>query len=150
MAPAQEQLNEQKKLNFMVGEWKSISVKQITGEESTGNSSIRWGIGGKWLLWKYHSKQEKRTLEVLTLINYHKEKKQYAFNSFNSINDDPLIHYGNWIDENTLRLEILEHDAKILVDFKIKEKGKFYQEHSRISSSGERTITRKTNYSKIK
>ena len=147
---AQEQSEGLKKLSFMVGEWESVSENQITGEESTGKSSIQLGIGGKWLLWEFRSKQQERMLEVLTLINYHKEKRQYAFISFNSINDDPLIHYGNWIDKNTLRLEILEQGVEVGVEFTLKENGDFSQEHSRITPSGEKIITAKTNYSRIK
>ena len=32
MIPAQKQSEEQRKLNFLVGEWKSVSVNQKTGK----------------------------------------------------------------------------------------------------------------------
>ena len=147
MVLAQEQSETQVKLNFLVGEWKSVSVNQTTGEESTGNSSIRWVLDGTWLQWKYVGQLEQGTLEVLTLINYHNEKKQYAFYSFNPFDEEPLPHYGNWLDANTLRLEITSRGEKTCVDFKIKENGDFDQEHSDINASGERFNTRKTSYS---
>lgn len=56
----------------------------------------------------------------------------------------------NWFDANTLRIETDFQGVKVRVDFKIKENGDFYQEHSRITSSGERVIMSKTNYSKRK
>ena len=150
MVLAQEQSEMQLKLNFLVGEWKSVSINQTTGEESTGNSSIQWVLDGSWLQWKYIGHLEQGTLEVLTLINYHDEKKQYAFYSFNPFDDEPRPHYGNWIDANTLRLEITSRGEKTCVDFKIKENGDFDQEHASITSSGERVNTRKTSYSRIK
>ncbi len=150
MIPAQKQSEEQRKLNFLVGEWKSVSVNQNTGKESTGNSSIQWVLGGTWLQWKFVAQLEQGPLEVLTLINYHDEKKQYAFYSFNPYDDEPIAHYGNWLDTNTLRIETNFQGVNVRVDFKIKENGDFVQEHSRRTSSGERVITTRTNYSKTK
>lgn len=145
-----KQSEEQKKLDFLVGEWNSVSMNQDTGKESTGNSSIQWVMGGKWLQWKFVAQLEQGPIEVLTLINYHDKKKQYAFYSFNPYDDEPIPHYGNWFDTNTLRIETNFQGVKVRVDFKIKKNGDFSQEHSRITSSGERVLTSKTNYSKRK
>lgn len=150
MILAQKQSEEQRKLNFMVGEWNSVSVRQKTGKEFTGYSSIKWTLGGTWLQWKFVAQLEQGPLEVLTLINYHDEKKQYAVYSFNPFDDEPIPHYGNWLDANTFRIETNFQGVKVRVDFKIKKNGDFIQEHSRITSSGERVITTKTNYSKKK
>jgi|GEM_PF-1845866 len=150
MILAQTQSEEQRKLNFLVGEWKSVSVDQNTGKESFGDSSIHWVLGGTWVQWKFVSQLEQCSLEVLTLINYHDEKKQYAFYSFNPYDDEPIPHYGNWLDTNTLRIETNFQGENVWVDFKIKENGDFVQEHSKKTSSGERIITAKTNYSKKK
>jgi uncharacterized protein YxeA len=150
MILAQKQSEEQSRLNFLVGEWKSVSVDQNTGKESFGNSSIQWSLGGTWLQWKFVAQLEQCSLEVLTLINYHDEKKQYAFYSFNPYDDEPIPHYGNGLDTNTLRIETNFQGENIWVDFKIKENGDFVQEHSKKTSSGERVITAKTNYSKTK
>jgi hypothetical protein len=147
---SQEKSEMQEKLNFLVGEWKSVSMNQATGEESTGNSSIQWVMDGAWLRWKYVGQLEQGTLEVITLINYHSEKKQYAFYSFNPFDEEPLPHYGNWLDANTLRLEITSQGVKTYVDFKIKENGDFDQEHSDINASGERVNTRKTRYIRLR
>jgi hypothetical protein len=150
MILAQKQSEEQKKLNFLVGEWKSVSVNQNTGKESFGNSSIQWVLGGSWLQWKFVAQLEQGPLEVLTLINYHDKKKQYAFYSFNPYDDEPIPHYGHWLDTNTLRIETNFQGENVWVDFKIKENGDFVQEHSKRSASGERVITAKTIYSKKK
>ena len=146
---AQEKSVELKKLEFLLGEWKSVSVNQSTGEESTGKSVVKPVIGGKWLQWKFEAQLKDGPLEVLTLINYQNEKKQYAFISFNPFDDVPLIHYGNWINKNTLRLKITHQNETTWVDFNIKESGNFEQVHSKILPSGERIIMGKTNYSKI-
>ena len=150
MTLAQESSKAHKRLEFLVGEWKSISVNQNTGEESTGHSSIQWILGGTWLQWKFTAQMENGLLEVLTLINYQSKKEKYAFYSFNSIDGELRPHYGNWLDTNTLRLEITSQDEKTCVDFKIKENGDFDQIHARRTSSGELIGTTKTSYSRIK
>ncbi len=146
---AQEQSEFQQRLNFFVGEWKSVSVNQKIGEESIGNSSVHWIMAGKWLQWKFIAQLKQGHLEVLTLINYHKEKNQYAFYSFNPIDDEPIPHYGNWLDENTLKIKTDFQCIEVRVDFKLKENGNFYQEHSRIHSSGEWIMTSRTKYSRL-
>ena len=150
MISAQNQSEGQKKLDFLVGDWKSVSMDHDTGKKSTGKSSIQWTLGGKWLQWKFAAQLEQGPIEVLTLINYHDKKKQYAFYSFNPYDDEPIPHFGNWVDANTLRIETDFQGVKVRVDFKIKENGDFYQEHSKITSSGERVIMSITNYSKEK
>ena len=145
----QVQTEEQKKLNFMVGEWKSMSVDQKTGEKLAGKSSIKWIMNGKWLLWKFSMKLKQEELEVITLINYHTEKKQYAFYSFNPIDNDPVPHFGHWLNGNTLRIETDYQGIEVRVDFKIIQKREFCQEHSRLNPSGERIITSKTYYSRV-
>ena len=148
--PAQINSEELKKLKFLLGEWESVSINQSTGKKSTGISSVKWVVGGKWLQWKFEAVFENRPLEVLTLINYNKDRRQYAFISFNPMDDHPLMHYGNWIDSKTLRLEITENGETVRVEFKIKDNGDFEQIHSNINSKGEQDIRLRTNYSKIK
>jgi hypothetical protein len=139
-----------KKLGFLVGEWKSISVNHVSGQESKGESSIKWILGKTWLQWKFTAKLEKGSFEVLTLINYNKEKEKYAFYSFNPFDDQPLPHFGKWLEPKRLRLEIRENGEKILIDFIIKENGNFDQIHSRIDSSGKRIKRSTTSYIKIR
>jgi len=146
---AQELPEAHKKLEFLVGEWENISVNHITGKESTGISSIQWILNKTWLQWKFTAQLEKGPVEVLTLINYNSEKKQYAFYSFNPFDAEPLPHFGNWLKKNTLRLKIITKDEETWIDFQIKENGNFDQIHSRISSSGDRVIRSTTSYSKI-
>ena len=148
--PAQETSGEFKKLEFLLGDWKSVSIDQNTGKKSTGNSSIGRVVCGKWLQWKFNAVMENKPLEVLTMINYNKDRKQYSFISFNPMDDHPLIHYGNWIDKNTLRLEIKEKGVTTRVEFNLKKDGDFEQVHSNISTSGEKIIRLRTIYSKIK
>jgi hypothetical protein len=64
--------------------------------------------------------------------------------------DEPIPHNRNWLDEKTLRIETEFQGMEVRVDFKIKGNGDFYQEHSRIASSGNRILTFRTKYSRIK
>ena len=146
---AQESEETHKKLEFLVGEWESISVNHNKDTKSTGKSFIQWILNKKWLQWRFTAQLESGPIEVLTLINYDTEKKQYAFYSFNSISNEMRPHYGNWIEVNKLRLKIKTKDEETWVDFRIKENGNFDQIHSRISSSGQRIIRSTTSYSKI-
>jgi len=145
---AQESDEILKKLEFIVGEWESISINHNKGTKSIGNSSMQWILDEKWLQWKFTAQLESGPIEVLTMINYDDKKKQYAFYSFNPFDGEPLPHYGNWLNENTLRLKIKAKDEETWIDFCIKENGNFDQTHSRISSSGERIIKSTTSYLK--
>ena len=139
-----------KKLDFFVGEWHSVSVNQDTGAESSGHSLFQWGIGGAWLQWEFSAQLEGKPLKVLTLINYDDEKKRYVFYSFNPFDREPIPHYGDWLDEHTLRIETDFQGEYMRVDIVIKGSDEFYQEHSKLTSSGERVSMSKTYYSRIK
>jgi hypothetical protein len=141
--------SEKQRLNFLVGEWDSITIKQDGGEKSTGYSSIHWILGGEWLQWKFKGQFKSGSIEVLTLINYNEKRSQYALYSFNPFEDHPLPHFGRWIDSKTLRLEIDEDGKKIWVEFLIIEDGRFDQIHSEVISQDERRITGKTTYTRI-
>ena len=149
LEPSNDTPSEKQSLNFLVGEWDSISINQENGEKSTGYSSIQWILGGKWLQWKFKGKFKSGSIEVLTLINYNEKRNKYAFYSFNPFDDHPLPHFGQWIDPKTLRLEIDEDSKKIWVDLIIIEHGKFDQIHSEVISQDKRRITRKTTYTRI-
>jgi hypothetical protein len=141
--------SEEQRLNFLVGEWDSISIKQDNGEKSSGYSSIQWILGGKWLRWKFKGQFKSGSVEVLTLINYNKKRNQYAFYSFNPFDDHPLPHFGRWIDPKILRLEIIEHGKRIWVEFNLIEPGKFDQIHSEMISGNQRRIIRRTTYTRV-
>lgn len=145
---SQETKSELKKLNFLIGNWKSTSYNIITGDESTGISSIGWILNGKWLQWEFKSEMERGNVEVLTLINYNIEKGQYAFYSINSENENILPHFGNWLNDTTLRLEIIENSQKIYVDFVLEEGGDFKQIHSKLISKSRVLPMRETFYIK--
>lgn len=135
-------------LEFLVGEWECAAIDHQTGEKRAGTSTIEWILNDTWLQWKFTIQTDNEPIDVLTLINYHREKEQYAFYSFNPFDNEPLPHHGNWLDDNTLRLKITEKDGETWIDFHIKEDGNFNQIHSKISPSGDRIIRATTNYSK--
>lgn len=138
-----------KKLEFLLGEWESISTDHSTSKKSIGHSSIQWILQKKWLQWKFTAQTENGPLDVLTLINYNTEKAQYAFYSYNPFDDEPLPHFGNWIDENTLRLKIKSEEEEMWIDFRIKDKDNFEQIHTEIRSFGKKIKKGTTHYTKI-
>jgi hypothetical protein len=149
LEPSNDTSSEKQRLNFLVGEWDSVSIKQDNGEKSTGYSSIQWILGGKWLQWKFKGQFKSGSVEVLTLINYNEKRKQYAFYSFNPFNDHPLPHFGQWLDLETLRLEIDEGGRMIWVDFIVTEPGRFDQIHSEVISRDKHRMTRRTTYTRV-
>ena len=68
LTAAQESEAEMEKLDFMVGRWRSQSVKLETGEEIVGFSSIQWVLKGKWLQWKFEAELERGSLEMLNQV----------------------------------------------------------------------------------
>jgi len=146
---AQELPEQHKKLEFLLGEWESSSIDHTTGKKSMGHSSIQWILQKKWLQWKFTTQTEHGPLDVLTLINYYTEKAHYAFYSYNSFDNEPLPHFGNWLDSNTLRLKIISEEEEIWIDFRIKDKDNFEQIHTEISTSGKKIKKGTTHYIKI-
>lgn len=137
------------KIDFLIGEWNSVSTSMETNQQSTGYSKINWIIDSTWLEWKFRGYTRNASYEVLTLIRYNKDKGQYGFYSFNPFDDHSLPHYGYWIDTSNLRLEIMENGEKIRIDFLLKDKDKFVQTHSKVLPAGKLLLLRKTYYSRI-
>ena len=145
LSNAQEQ---DQRLDYFIGEWKSVSASQSTGEEITGHSIVRRVIGEKWLEWIFRMPLEDGELEVITLINYDDVKKQYAFYSFNPMDEEPIPHFGNWIDGKRLRLKTDFGGELVWVEFVLKDESHFEQVHSRRTSDGKKEITGTTTYIK--
>ena len=143
---AQEQ---DKKLDYFIGEWKSVSINQPTGEKITGHSLITRVIGNKWIEWRFRMPHASGELEVITLINYDEAKKQYAFYSFNPMDEEPIPHFGNWIDKKSLQIKTDFGGDVVWVDFVLKDESNFEQIHSHLTSCGEKEATSITIYTKI-
>ena len=149
-APPIKTQEQDQKLDYFIGEWKSVSIDQTTGEEITGHSVINRVIGKKWIEWSFRMPLASGELEVITLINYDEEKKQYAFYSFNPMDEEPIPHFGNWIDEKNLQIKTDFGGEVVRVDFILKDESNFEQIHSHLTSDGEKEVTSITIYSKIK
>ena len=146
LSKAQEQ---DQRLDYFIGEWKSVSINQTTGDEINGQSIVKRVIGDKWLEWIFRMPLEDGELEVITLINYDDVKKQYAFYSFNPMDEEPIPHFGNWIDGKRLRLKTDFGGELVWVEFVLKDESHFEQVHSRRTSDGKKEVTGTTTYSKI-
>jgi len=145
---AQESNKPEKKLEFLVGQWECTALNHRTGEKRTGTSKIEWILNDTWLQWKFTIQTDNGPIGVLTLINYHEKKKQYAFYSFNPFDQEPLPHFGHWTDDNALRLKITENEGETWIDFLIKEDGNFDQMHYQVRADGEKILYSTTHYTK--
>jgi len=148
-APALKAPEQDQQLDYFIGEWRSISANQTKGEEITGHSVIKRVIGNKWIEWSFRMPLESGELEVITLINYDETKKHYAFYSFNPMDEEPIPHFGNWIDDKTLQIKTDFGGEVVWVDFVLKDESNFKQIHSHLSSDGEKEAISITIYSKI-
>jgi len=147
--PALKAQEQDQQLDYFIGEWKSISINQTTGEEITGHSVIKRVIGNKWIEWSFRMPLASGELEVITLINYDEAKKQYAFYSFNPMDEKPIPHFGNWIDEKSLQIKTDFGTEVVWVEFVLKDESNFEQLHCHLTSDGEKEVTSITVYSKI-
>ena len=147
--PAINAQEQDKKLDYFIGEWKSVSISQPSGEKITGHSLIKRVIGNKWIEWCFRMPHASGELEVITLINYNEAKKQYAFYSFNPIDEEPIPHFGNWINEKSLQLKTDFGGDVVWAEFVLKDESNFEQIHSHLTSRGEKETTSITIYTKI-
>jgi hypothetical protein len=147
LSTAQEQ---DRKLEYFLGEWKSVSIDKSTGQKVEGHSAIKRVIGDQWLEWIFRMPLADEGLEVITLINYDDLKKQYAFYSFNPMDEEPIPHFGNWIDAKRLRIKTDFGGQVVWVDFVLNDESCFEQFHYRVTPNGEKEPTSTTIYSKIK
>ena len=146
---AQKELTNTTSLDYFVGKWQNKSVNQTTNEVTYGESLFYWGIGEKWLHWSFKMYGTKDTLEVLTLIRYNSDKKIVAFYSFNPVDEEPIPHFGNWIESDKLRIETDFQGVYVRVDFSIINDKEFLQEHSKVNDKDERVKTWNTYYNRI-
>ena len=115
----------QEKLDFFVGEWKSVSVNQSTGQESTGDSTIQWGIGGKWLEWKFSAQLEQGPLELATRLGSTQSRRSHhlvkecrldprrAWNSESGLIDA----IRNWVSSSAVFVERISRAASTVRDY---------------------------------
>lgn len=137
---------DQKKLDFLVGNWKTVSTFPATGAQGTGDLSYRWVLGGAWLKVEYYGKRpDNRLWEAHGMIKYDPGKGHYISIVFFD-SEGPYTFNGHWLDEKTIRFEIEMNGTKSGIDYTRKDDGTVYQENWRLSPEGERQVTLKTNY----
>ena len=150
MTPLSKAQEQDQRLDYFIGEWKSVSVSQTTKEEIAGHSIIKRVIEEKWLEWIFRMPLSDGELEVITLINYDQEKKQYGFYSFNPMDKEPIPHFGNWIDAKRLQIKTDFGGDAVWVEFVLQDDSSFEQIHYHLTSDREKEITSITIYSKLK
>ncbi len=95
--------DENKKLNFLVGEWNTAyTLPAREGEPVTfeGEARIEWSVGGRWLLHEANANFPGRgEVFMTTLMNYSSRKKMYNLYLFDHFGGDAGVFYGNWTSE---------------------------------------------------
>jgi hypothetical protein len=135
----------QSKLNFLAGEWKTVSEFTSSGMKVEGNLTYYWVIGGEWLHCRFIGNHPDRPYwEAVAMMRFDSESGRYVSVAF--FNDQmPVTMYGIAVGENTIRFERTIDDGKTGIDYTDKGNGTVYQENW-IEINGERTITLKTDY----
>jgi hypothetical protein len=97
---------EEERLEFLVGNWNNsghvLPGSFGPGGPATGETSYRWAVGGKWLL--YVSRLELSGLgsyEVHGGVAFNSRVGKYDAYAINSLGN-LLVYEGGWTDENTL------------------------------------------------
>lgn len=137
-----------KKLEPLVGKWKTQSF--IPGKEAAipGELEYRWVLGKNWLFIEFVGQHPDRDFwEAYVMIKFDTTKNHYKSYAFFTA-DNPTIMTGNWISTKTFRLEIKDDKGKSLsgIDYTVKADDTIYQENWIIEKNGRKKITLKTYY----
>ena len=100
--PELTRLENNKKLNFMVGHW--TTVHKIKDQEITGKANIRWSVGGNWLQHEFQGTKpgESEQFYMKHLMNFSVNDDKYCCAMFDSFGGKPGLFFGDWEDKNTL------------------------------------------------
>lgn len=102
---------EEEKLGFFVGDWSNsgkVSPGPLgPGGPATGETSYRWDVGGKWLL--YTSRLQLPGLgeyEVHGGVAFNGRAGKYDAYAINSLGN-LLVYEGEWVDDATLLFSLV-------------------------------------------
>lgn len=113
---SQSRAEEEKMLEFFVGDW--VNSAQVSpgpfgpGGPATGETSYRWDVGGKWLL--YVSRLQLPGLgayEVHGGVAFNRQAGKYDAYAVNSLGN-LLVYEGEWSDEATLVFTLVHPQAR--------------------------------------
>lgn len=133
-----------KKLDFLIGKWKTAST---VGEATyPGDLEYEYIMNKNWIKITFVGKNPARAYwEAHGLMNYDEKASKYvSWVVFNKGN--PVPAYGHWADENTFRMEYGNGG----IDYKKTEGGGVLQINYNIDAEGKRTKTMTTTYERVK
>jgi hypothetical protein len=149
VAHAQDSATMQAKLNFLEGDWISVSTFPATGQEVTGDLSYHWTIGGNWLLCRFIGDHPTREYwEAVAMMRWDTEAGHYVSLAFFGPSD-PGKSEGILIDGKIISMRNGEGNDMTGIDYHPTATG-VYQENWRFDEEGKRVITLKTVYTKAK
>jgi hypothetical protein len=140
---SQSRPEEEKMLEFFVGDW--VNSAQVSpgpfgpGGPATGETSYRWDVGGKWLL--YVSRLQLPGLggyEVHGGVAFNRQAGRYDAYAVNSLGN-LLVYEGEWSDDVTLVFRLVHpqpHDQAQVVYHKLPD-GWFQMTSETASDEGE-------------
>ncbi len=145
VASSQELSTGHQRLNFLVGEWATIS-ETAQGTTIPGRLEYQWVLGGQWLKVVFVGRPEDgRVWEAYAMLKYDPERGEYSSCAFFGAND-PVRYRGYPVDDSTMRFEHETDTGTSGIDYHDRGDGTVYQENWSLSPTGERTITLRTTY----
>jgi hypothetical protein len=147
--PAEDGSDEfMKKLQPLIGKWKTESLLLNKNVKAPGDLQYRYVLGGRFVLCEFVGKHpDKPVWEAIVMITYDPAKGHYLGHSyFNS--DQPMIMTGSFSKPHVFTLEYQSETVHFGIDYQFKTNGLIYQENWAIDPSGQRKITMKTDYKK--
>jgi hypothetical protein len=155
LAAAQEtdaavQAAELKKIDYLVGEWRTLSTFVATGVEAPGYLVYRRILGGSWILCEFHGEAPGRDYwEAYALITFDPavgKFRSYAFFGGGS----PAVSTGAWNGTDTITFTTDEPGAGgrlSRISYKRLPDGTVFQLNEATDDNGEWHPTLRTDYS---
>ena len=145
-AGAQQSSPEQQRLDFLVGDWATVS-ETSDGVKISGTLSCHWVLGHQWLQVAFEGHPaDGRVWEAHAMIKYDPERAEYVSYAFFNA-DDPVRYRGYPVDDTTLRFEHESTGGTFGIDYRRNPDGTVYQENWVMLVDGASRVTLKTSYS---
>jgi hypothetical protein len=133
-------------LQFLVGQWNTVSAFPATGQEVPGVLTYRWVLGGAWLHVEFKGDHPERPVwEAYAMMRWDPQADCYVSWAFFGPGE-PLRYTGKRLENGTISMETERDGRRYGIDYTPVEGGTVYQENWAVDESGTRTVTLKTTY----
>ncbi|HUX08331.1 MAG TPA: DUF1579 family protein [Acidobacteriota bacterium] len=138
-----------KKIDYLVGEWRTLSTFVATGVEAPGYLVYRWILGGNWIHCEFHGQAPGRDYwEAYAMISFDLASGKYRSYAFFGGNA-PASYTGVWNGVDTVTFTTDEPDARgrlNRISYKRMPDDTVFQLNEMTDEGGEWVPTLKTNY----